>query len=139
MLSWPETDLELYGWERVMSRREGVVICCGEVNRLILESHGIAAIALPEDFSTIPDVWARLLCQIPTLYISLSPNQASETGISSLEAAVPHARAISPDAIGAGGISDFFVKDRKTLEDFEFLCVQAPRLDGQPLTTEPDA
>lgn len=139
ILSWPEADYELFGWERVMSKREGAVICCGEVNRLILESHGIAAIALIEGFSSIPDAWARLLCQIPTLYICLSPNQAAETGVAILAVTVPHARIISIDAVGAGGIPGFFVKDRKTLEDFENLCTQAPRLDGQPITTDDDA
>lgn len=136
--SWPEASLELYGWERVMSQREGIVICNGEMSRLILESRGIAAVSVPAGVSSLPNEWCRLLSQIPVLYICLTPTETTLVSMSALRAAIPHARQIPPQMLGEGGISGYFVRDGRTLEDFTALCSSAPRLDEIPLIEDAD-
>ena len=44
MLAISGAHAALYGWERVLACPEQIIICEGEFDRLVLESHGFAAV-----------------------------------------------------------------------------------------------
>src|SRR3989442_4585555 len=44
MLTAPGVHADLYGCERVLANPEQIIICEGEFDRLVLETHGLAAV-----------------------------------------------------------------------------------------------
>src|SRR2546427_4337103 len=69
MLATPGAHAELYGWERVLSSPEQIIICEGEFDRLVLESRGFAAVTSTGGALTFRPTWAEAFREIPRVYI----------------------------------------------------------------------
>lgn len=124
MLATRGGSAELYGWERLLGKAPGTVICEGEYDRLVLESHGIAAVTGTVGASVFRHEWAQAFADIPFVWICFDRDEAGRRGAVRVAQMIPYARIVElPKAVGKGGdVTDYFVKLGKTREDFKLLC-----------------
>jgi DNA primase len=130
MLATAGAHAELYGWERVLAKPEDIIICEGEFDRLVLESHGLAAVTSTGGALTFRAEWADSLREIPRVYICFDSDLAGRVGAERVARLIPHARVLSwPEEIGEGGdVTDFFVHLGRRREDFLSLLEAAQPL-----------
>ncbi len=142
MLSTRGAHAELYGWERVLSKPEQIIICEGEFDRLALEGQGFAAVTSTGGAMTFRPEWAEALKEIPKAFICFDNDTAGRLGTERVARLVPQARAVRlPDEVGGGGdVTDYFVRLGKGREDFQKLLEAAkplpPKETGPPLSLE---
>src|SRR5437879_6522235 len=104
MLATPGAHAELYGWERVLSKPEQIIICEGEFDRLVLESRGFAAVTSTGGAATFRAEWAELLRGIPSIYMCFDSDAAGRTGAERVAQLIPRARIVRlPEDVGEGG------------------------------------
>lgn len=127
MLASAGAPAELYGWEHVRAGLDELVICEGEFDRLVLESHGVAAVTSTAGALTFRPEWADALRTIPTLYVCFDRDEAGRAGVGHLARLLPRLRVVDlPEEVGEGGdVTDFFVRLAHTVDDFRRLLGQA--------------
>jgi 5S rRNA maturation endonuclease (ribonuclease M5) len=132
------SSAELYGWENIRNKRSPIVICEGELDLLVLESNGIPAVTGTGGAGTFKEEWAEQLRAIREIYICLDNDDAGRKGAENIAKLIPHARVIVlPDEVGEeGDITDFFVKCRRTKEEFMQLFSEAKTLEQIGRETE---
>src|SRR5207245_8515253 len=59
MLATPGAKAELYGWERALAKPDQLIICEGEFDRLVLESHDFAAVTSTGGAGTFRREWSE--------------------------------------------------------------------------------
>jgi len=127
MLTPAGASAELYGWERVRVKPCRIIVCEGEFDRLVLESHGIAAVTSTGGANVFRSEWAEALHSIPEVYVCFDRDEAGQNGALRVGRMIPQAKLVSlPEEVGPGGdITDFFVRLGHSLEDFERLLKEA--------------
>lgn len=127
VLSPAGASVELYGWERMRAKPPRIVICEGEFDRLVLESHGFAAVTSTGGAGVFPSKWEEDFKEIPEVYVCLDRDDAGLKGAQRVSAVVPHAKIVTlPREVGQGGdITDFFVRLGRNREDFALLLEKA--------------
>jgi CHC2 zinc finger/Toprim-like len=151
MLSTRGARAELYGWERVLSKPDQIIICEGEFDRLVLEGQGFAAVTSTGGAMTFRPEWAEALKDIPNIFVGFDNDAAGRLGIERVARLLPQARVVRlPGEVGEGGdVTDFFVRLGKSREEFQKLLeaaapsppkeiVSPPNLEGNLLPTTPD-
>jgi DNA primase len=130
MVASPGGHAELYGWERVLAKPAAIMICEGELDRLVLESRGFAAVTSTGGAGTFRAEWAEAFCEITYVYICFDNDEAGRKGARRIAQLIPHARIVQlPDDVGDGGdVTDFFVRLGRSREEFLKLLKTAPRL-----------
>jgi DNA primase len=129
MLATAGSRAELYGWERILSRPEQIVICEGEFDRLVLESRGIAAVTSTGGATTFRREWAEYFSDIANVFICFDRDQAGREGTRVAGQLIPHARIVElPEDVGEGGdVTDFLVRLGKSTDDWaELLDTASP-------------
>jgi hypothetical protein len=123
---------ELYGRETLARTPHRLVICEGEFDRLLLESRGFAAVAVPP--CTFVPEWVNLFKGIENVFICFDCAVESDIAALKVQAILPNASiAHLPAAVGGGGtISDFFLQQLHTNHDFEIVLAGAVSPDGEP-------
>ena len=129
----------IYGWE-VLMKSELVVICEGEMDRLILMDHGIPAISSTSGASTFKQEWLDVLnmeksdIALRKIYVCFDNDEAGRKGAERVERMVaetlPHIefyRISLPDDVGpAGDITNYFVDLKGNLDDlFSKYCTKS--------------
>lgn len=119
---------ELYGWENI--DEPVVVLCEGELDRLVLESQGIPAITSTGGAYSFNDEWVEVLKQIPNLYLCYDKGVAGANNTEKILEKLPNAKHISLSLLPEGhkDITDFFVLGHKK-DDFSKLMKSAKTLD----------
>ncbi len=117
----------LYGCEHLIHRREKIVICEGELDRLCLESQGIAAVTSTGGAGVFKTEWGKALQAIPEVYVCFDNDAAGWKGARRVAQLIPHAKiAEIPPELGLGSdVTDFFVRLGKRREDFLALLAEA--------------
>ncbi len=136
MLTSRGGSVELYGWERVLAKPCRLIICEGEFDRLVLESHGFAAVTSTGGAGTLRTEWVDDLAPIPEIYLCFDLDGAGRAGALRVGQFLPHAKIVQlPDEVGpAGDITDFFVRLQHTREDFLGLLERATPVPVLPVT-----
>jgi len=136
MLTSRGSSLELYGWERVLARPSRLVICEGEFDRLVLETHGVAAVTPTAGAGSFRAEWAADLATVPELYVCFDRDEAGRSGAFRVGQFVPHARIVElPEDVGPGGdVTDFFVRLGRSREEFFALLGAATPVPVPPAT-----
>lgn len=118
---------ELYGWERALAPIQQVIICEGELDRLVLESRGYAAVTSTAGALTFRREWAAALRRIPSIYICFDRDAAGDAGARLVASMLPEAKIVTlPPQVGLGGdVSDYFLGLGSTIEDFDALLEAA--------------
>ena len=134
MLTPSGQGVELYGWERVKMKPEGLVICEGEFDRLVLERHGIPAITSTGGAGVFKPEWAAALKDIPRIWICFDQDEAGSRGAERVGRLIPRARLVElPEDVGSGGdVTDFFVRLGRNRDDFIQLLREAKALPKAP-------
>ena len=140
MLATHGAHAELYGWERVLANPERIIICEGEFDRLALESRGLAAVTSTGGALTFRREWAEAFREFPDVYICYDNDAAGREGAERVGRLIPHARIIRlPEDVGEGGdVTDYFVRLRKSREEFEKLLEAAQPLTEQERAEKPN-
>lgn len=127
---------ELYGWEHLRASRQEIVICEGEFDRLVLESRDIAAVTSTAGAGVFHPEWAEAFRAIPNVYVSFDNDEAGRKGAEHVARLIPQARIVTlPDDVGPGGdVTDFFVRLKRTREEFLALCAAARPLEKPAVT-----
>jgi DNA primase len=137
MLATPGAHAELYGWERVLANPERIIICEGEFDCLVLESQGFSAVTSTGGALTFRAEWAEDFHDIPDVYICYDNDTAGQQGGERVAQLIPHARIVRlPGEVGEGGdVTDYFVRLKKSRQEFEKLLEAAEVLPEEKLTT----
>ena len=124
----PGTSAELYGWEN--TEEHFVILCEGELDRLVLESQEIPAITSTGGVGTFKEEWIKDLEKIPNLYICYDRDDAGLKSAIKLLDKFPQAKFISLSGLPEGkkDITDFFALG-KTINDFNKLIQEAKSRD----------
>jgi DNA primase len=139
MLATPRAHAELYGWERVLSKPEQIIICEGEFDRLVLESRGFAAVTSTGGALTFRSEWAEALREIPTICVCFDNDDAGRQGAERVARLIPYAKVVQlPEDVGEGGdVTDFFVRLGRNREEFIRLLEAARPMPEEQRTKEP--
>lgn len=125
----PGVTAELYGWDTLLERPSSVIVCEGEYDRLVLEARGFPSVTGTGGAGVFKEEWAAQIRKVPTVYVCFDNDAAGRAGAVKVAQLIPHARIVTlPPAVGEGGdVTDFFVRLRKTRDDFqELLRASAP-------------
>ena len=130
MFATPGARVELYGWERVLSKPERIIICEGEFDRLVLESRGLAAVTSTGGALTFRREWGPYFDPIPSIYVCFDNDDAGREGAQRVAEVIPLARIVRlPEEVGEGGdVTDFFVRLGRGRDEFERLLDAAQPL-----------
>jgi hypothetical protein len=130
---------ELYGWERLAFRRDVVIICDGEFDRLVLEGHGIPAVSSTAGSDSFLKEWATEFGKVGKVFICFHNDEDGRHNARHVASLIPHSRiAHLPAEVGTSGtVSDFFVRLSKTRNDFVSLLKAAKTLAEDELIPSP--
>src|SRR5437870_11385859 len=110
MLATPGAKAELYGWERALAKPDQLIICEGELDRLVLESHDFAAVTSTGGAGTFRPTWAEAFREIPQVYICFDNDGPGLAGAERVARLIPHARIVRlPEERGGGGAGTDFL------------------------------
>ncbi len=127
MLSAPGGATELYGWEHLQSAVEQVIVCDSELNRLLLESRGYAAVASTGGPEVFRREWANALADIPRVYVCFARNAHGQAAAQRVGRLARHAKIVSlPGQVGKdGSVAEFFLALNRSCGDFDELLESA--------------
>src|SRR5713101_450105 len=101
MLPLRGSSVDLYGWEVVRLRPAKVVVCEGEFDRLVLESHGFDAVTSTGGAGTFRKEWAEALSEIAEVYVCLDNDEPGRKGAVQVAGMIPKARVVTlPEEVG---------------------------------------
>lgn len=121
IVSDPAVQSELYGRETLARTPHRVVICSSEFDRLVLESRGYPAVAIPG--GTFMPEWASLFAGIEDVFVCFDRSPEGEAAAKHVQTILPTAQVAHLPGTGSG--SDFFVRLHASNEAFELLLAGA--------------
>lgn len=114
---------ELYGWETLARQPYRVIICEGELDRLVLEARGFPAVTSTGGTAAFFEEWVLPLREVNEVYVCFKRGRASDAAAQRVQALLPAARvAHLPEE---GGVSDFFQRPGRESRDFEIVLAEA--------------
>jgi DNA primase len=130
---------ELYGWETLARQPHRVVICEGELDRLVLEARGFPAVTSTAGAATFLEEWAPYFAEIKHVFICFNRGAASDAAAKNVQEILPQACIANLSAdVGEGGtVTDFFVGLERTQLDFEIVLAAAAAADGDSADRPP--
>lgn len=131
---------ELYGWETLARVPHRVVICEGELDRLVLEARGFPAVVSTAGADVFLADWAPHFKAVKHVFVCFNRSAVGEAAAKEVQHILPQARiARLPAEVGEGGtITSFFVGLERTQLDFEILLAQAAATEDDPADRPPD-
>jgi DNA primase len=126
---------ELYGWEHLGFKREQLIICDGEFDRLVLEAHGFPAVTPVASDGEFDGEWAAPFTEVENVFACFHNDETGAKRARIIERLIPHCRVVQlPGEVGKGGtIMDFFTTLARSREDFLALLEMAGSGDGTPV------
>jgi DNA primase len=130
MVAAARAHADLYGWERILSKPEKIIVCEGEFDRLVLESQGFAAVTSTGGALTFRREWGPYFDPIHSIYVCFDNDDAGREGAQRVAEVIPRARIIRlPEEVGeSGDVTDFFVRLGRGRDEFERLLAAAQPL-----------
>lgn len=144
-------EAQIYGWEMLADGATGpLVVCEGELDRLLLITNGVKAITSTHGAGTFKEEWAEKLIKnqtIKPLYICFDNDEAGRKGAERVAKMVENGGNETyvitlPSEVGDGGdITDYFTELNGTADDLfaKYAKPYPERIDTSqfsPLTTE---
>lgn len=116
---------QLYDWETLEKPDESLVICEGEMDRLLLESKGISAITSTHGAGTFKPEWLEKISNLSKVFVCYDNDDTGRKGAERVakmlsERDMPETFIIRlPETVGnKGDITDYFIKHNGTTEEF---------------------
>lgn len=146
-MTYPKgTSAQIFGLENLIKPNNTVILCEGEMDMMLLESTGTAAITSTHGAGTFKEEWTELFADIQTVHICYDNDGPGKKGaeraakiLAKLEG--PEISIIHlPETIGEGGdITDYFIRHGGTVEKLLSFATPYPeRIDPSrfsPLTS----
>jgi hypothetical protein len=111
---------ELYGWEHLGFKRENLVICDGEFDRLVLEAHDIPAVTAVAGDGKFLEAWAVSFAEVENLFVCFHNDEPGGRRARRVARFIPQCRVVQlPTEVGQSGtVTDFFITLARSREDF---------------------
>lgn len=126
----PNSTAEFYGWEHIVNPKPTLILCEGELDRLLLETYSLPAITSTSGVGTFKDEWIEILNSLPSeIFICYDNDNAGMDGAERILKRIPEAKVIQiprledikdiTDFIITQGIDEFrkLLKEAKTWEE----------------------
>jgi hypothetical protein len=123
-ITYPKgAEAQLYDWENLTKPNLSLVICEGEMDRLLLLSKGVQAITSTHGAMTFKDEWVGKIPKDAKIYICFDNDEAGKKGSERVAKMVENGGYETsiitlPEEVGeAGDITDYFVKIGGSVDD----------------------
>lgn len=115
----------IYGLEHIIDPKPVLVLCAGELDRLILEAHGLAAITFTSGEGTFNEEWAEILNGLNSeILICYDNDGAGLSGAVKVSGFLPRAKIVTiPKIEGIKDTTDFIVANG--IDEFKKLLAEA--------------
>lgn len=117
-------EAQIYGWDTLKIATDRIVICEGELDRLILMSKGIPTITSTHGVMTFKKEWAEKVQKCPKIYICFDNDEAGKKGAERVAKMVENGGdnktyiITLPEEVGkAGDVTDYFIKLNSNPDD----------------------
>lgn len=119
-------EARLYGLED-LEDTDYVILAEGEPDRLLLKKHGYPSVCGTGGANTFKPEWAPLFADI-TVYCAYDPDSAGDKGaIRASNVLQNHVVAFYKITLPGGDVTDFFVEEKNTPDDFDKLMIKAQK------------
>ena len=140
-------EAQLYDWENLTKSNVPLVICEGELDRLLLVSQMISAVSSTHGAMTFKDEWAEKVGKGRKIYVCFDNDEAGRKGAERVAKMVENSGfetyiIMLPEEVGDGGdITDYFVKLGGSVDDLfgKYAKEYPERIDTtqfSPMSTE---
>jgi len=122
-------EAQIYGWEHIKDPKDKLVICEGEFDKLVLDTHNIPAITGTNGAPTFKDEWIKIIKKLSSaVYICMDSDYAGLKATEKLSDKLPEAKIITlPEEEGVKDITDYVKKNG--FDKFRELMFQARSLN----------
>jgi hypothetical protein len=124
-MTFPGGEAQLYDWDTLRNATEKIVICEGELDRLVLLSKGVKSITSTAGAMTFKEPWLKYFPKDLAIYICFDNDDTGRNGVRDVanmfkEAGYSRIYKIElPKEVGEkGDITDYFSKLKGTVDDF---------------------
>lgn len=126
---------QIYGWENLTFSKPYIVICEGELDRLVLEANGIPAITSSAGGGTFKNEWISYLKNIPEVYLCFDNDEPGKKYAEKIVQLIPKSKIIRLPEMGEGkkDITDYFMSGHSK-DDFLELISNA--ISSEEVTLE---
>ena len=124
-ITYPNGLAQLYDWETLKNESDQIVVCEGELDRLVLMSRGIPAVTSTHGANTFKNDWVGRFAKFKRVYICMD---LDKTGRESTDKIIRLMEILSkteiyrinlPEELGEkGDVTDYFTKFNGTADDF---------------------
>ena len=123
-ITYPKgAEAQLYDWENLTKPNLSLVICEGEMDRLLLLSKGVPAITSTHGAMTFKDEWAEKIGKDRKIYVCFDNDEAGKKGSERVAKMVENGGCETyiitlPEEVGErGDITDYFIKLGGSVDD----------------------
>lgn len=123
-ITYPKgAEAQLYDWETLTNLNSPLIICEGELDRLLLLSKGVSAITSTHGAMTFKDEWVENVRKCKKIYICFDNDDAGKKGAERVAKMVENGGYEThiitlPEEVGEkGDITDYFVKLNGSVDD----------------------
>lgn len=117
-MTYPKgVQAQIYDWQTLQNVTDRIVVCEGELDRLLLMSKGIAAITSTHGAGNFKEEWSEYLQKWPKIYVGYDNGEVGEKGAKRVLEMVGNGpdhqtyKISLPEELGDGGdITDYFIK-----------------------------
>jgi len=117
-------EAQIYGWDMLAASTGPIVLCEGELDRLLLLSRGVAAVTSTHGVNTFKREWVAGFAKRERVFICFDHDKAGRDGAQKVakmlhEGGIQKVSIINlPDEVGEkGDVTDYFIKHGGTVED----------------------
>ena len=123
-ITYPKgVEAQLYDWETLTNLNNSLVICEGELDRLLLLSKGVSAITSTHGAMTFKDEWTEKVVKGSRVYICFDNDDAGKKGAERVAKMVEnggfetHIITLPEEVSEGGDITDYFMKLNGSVDD----------------------
>lgn len=126
-----DSSAELFGWEHIADPKSALIICEGELDRLILETHDLPAITLTSGVNIFKDDWIEIIRSLPSeIFICYDNDEAGMSGAGRIAELIPKTRIVRiPKIKGVKDVTEFIIA--RDIEEFKKLFNNAKTLSHE--------
>ncbi|MBI3590519.1 MAG: toprim domain-containing protein [Candidatus Melainabacteria bacterium] len=124
MTSHSGIEAQIFDWQTLKSAKEKVVICEGELDKIVLHANGVCAVTSTHGAETFKEEWVKHFSHIKEIYTCYDNDEAGRKGslrvlklLSKLSGVKLFNICLPPEVGEKGDITDYFVKLQGTVED----------------------
>ncbi len=123
-MTYPGGEAQLYGWDMAQNTTDRIIVCEGELDRLILLSKNVSAVTSTAGAGTFKKQWASYFNKECNIYLCYDNDDAGRDGAENTarilkDAGLTNLHIITlPEEVGdKGDITDYFMKLNGSVDD----------------------